>query len=100
MRLGLTFAPGGMISGEGDDDIAPFTIEGVFDTHSNEATWTKQYMGMHHVKYRGLFNSRSICGTWTLGGSTGGFWIWPHTSEEVSAEETVDEWPEEELVPV
>jgi hypothetical protein len=77
MRLGLTFTPDGEIWGEGIDDVAPFTISGTWHIPTNEATWTKSYLGMHSVEYRGLYDRRSICGTWTLMALTGGFWIWP-----------------------
>ena len=81
MKLGLTFALDGKIHGEGIDDIAEFTITGFFDIRTNQASWTKAYIGMHRVEYRGLYDGRSICGEWTLVVS-GGFWIWPNALEE------------------
>ena len=77
MKLGLSFALDGKISGEGIDDVGRFAIDGFFDAVSNEARWTKQYIGQHSVDYRGLYDQRTICGNWTLGVGAGGFWIWP-----------------------
>jgi hypothetical protein len=81
MKLGLTFALDGKIHGEGIDDLAEFIITGFFDIRTNQASWTKAYIGMHRVEYRGLYDGRSICGEWTLVVS-GGFWIWPSGLEE------------------
>jgi hypothetical protein len=88
MRVGLTFTSDGKIRGEGIDDIAAFTIDGLFNAAINEANWTKSYIAMHRVEYRGLYNQRSICGNWTLAGRTGGFWIWPEALEDKESIET------------
>jgi len=82
MRLGLTFTQDGMILGEGIDDVARFVIDGTFIPATNEASWTKSYVRLHSVQYAGLYDGRSICGSWTLSGLTGGFWIWPSTLEQ------------------
>ena len=82
MKLGLTFALDGKIHGEGIDDIAEFIITGFFDIRTNQASWTKAYIGMHRVEYRGLYDGRSICGEWTIVAPGGGFWIWPSGLEE------------------
>ncbi|MGA2135514.1 MAG: hypothetical protein ABSH50_24760 [Bryobacteraceae bacterium] len=79
MKLGLVFSPDGKIRGEGMDDVASFVIDGVFNAATSEATWTKAYIGMHKVRYSGIYSNRTICGDWTLMGRTGGFWIWPDT---------------------
>jgi hypothetical protein len=79
MRMTLTFTPNGKIEGLGSDDVAPFHIRGVFDGATNQATWIKAYVGMHHVDYCGLYDRRSICGDWTVARSSGGFWIWPES---------------------
>jgi len=89
MSLGLVFSREGKIWGEGIDDIAPFTISGTFDGATNQADWTKSYVGMHSVEYRGFYDQRSICGTWILAMSSGAFWIWPNgmrQSEDVGVE--------------
>lgn len=93
MRIGLTFTLDGRIQGEGIDDIAPFTIRGFFDAASNQAQWTKSYVGMHRVAYHGLYDGRSICGDWTLEMATGGFWIWPDALEGKEAIEEELEQP-------
>ena len=92
MKLGLSFTLDGRISGEGIDDIAPFTIRGTFDPATNAADWTKSYVGAHSVEYRGLYDGRTICGNWTLEFMSGGFWIWPgamDAGETLRAEEEV-----------
>jgi hypothetical protein len=86
MDLGLTFPADGTISGEGIDDVARFIIDGFFDPARNEASWTKAYIGMHTVKYNGLYDGRTICGSWTLGIGSGGFWIWPSALEAEEAQ--------------
>ncbi|PYS42939.1 MAG: hypothetical protein DMG14_02385 [Acidobacteria bacterium] len=93
MRLGLTFTPDGKITGEGIDDIAAFTIDGSFDPAINEANWTKSYVGMHSVEYRGFHDQRSICGSWILTPLTGGFWIWPDSVGEHEELESEVEQP-------
>jgi hypothetical protein len=77
MRMALDFTPDGKIHGEGLDDVAPFTIDGVFDAATSAANWTKAYVGLHTVVYSGIYSHRSICGDWSIGHVTGGFWIWP-----------------------
>ena len=79
MKLHLTFARDGNISGDGIDDIADFFIHGVFDPGTLEACWTKSYVGSHSVEYHGFYDGRTIWGTWSLAGRTGGFRIWPGT---------------------
>jgi hypothetical protein len=86
MKLSLAFSIKGTISGDGIDDIAPFTIGGFFDHARNEANWTKSYILRHSVEYHGLYDGRTICGNWTLGSGSGGFWIWPSTLEAADAE--------------
>jgi hypothetical protein len=93
MSLTLFFSPGGQISGEGIDDVAPFAIDGHFDSAANAAAWTKTYIRMHSVEYRGLYNQRSICGDWTLGSVSGGFWIWPGAMEAQEQETAEIEEP-------
>src|SRR5580693_6256249 len=90
MRLGLAFTPDGKIRGEGVDDIAPFIIDGFFNGATREANWTKAYVGMHTVRYSGIYSARSICGNWFLAGLTGGFWIWPEAFTESEEEMTVE----------
>jgi hypothetical protein len=98
MHLSLTFSPNGNISGDGVDDIGPFTIDGSFDFNGNHARWTKSYIGRHNVKYDGLYDGRSICGNWTLWAGSGGFWIWPSALEAAEGEAVEIEEPIEVLV--
>ena len=86
MNMSLTFTPDGTIEGDGIDDVAPFGIQGSFDHATNQATWTKSYVGMHKVEYSGLYDGRRICGDWTLGRYSGGFWIWPSALSQGDSE--------------
>ena len=98
MKMTLNFSPTGRISGDGIDDIASFTISGVFDAATNAANWTKSYVGMHSVEYQGLYDQRSICGAWTLDGTTGAFWIWTDSFGETEELAVELEQPVEALV--
>ncbi|MGO4886067.1 MAG: hypothetical protein ACLP59_35365 [Bryobacteraceae bacterium] len=98
MRLFLDFTPDGKIRGEGVDDVAAFLIDGLFNGATSEAIWNKTYIGMHTVQYAGIYSRRSICGDWTLLGSTGGFWIWPHVISDKGATQTEIEEPVEPVV--
>jgi hypothetical protein len=71
MKMILAFSADGGISGDGIDDIAAFGIRGVFDTAANTASWTKSYVGMHSVEYRGCTICAHICPreTWTSSGA-------------------------------
>lgn len=91
MSLNLTFMSDGKIEGEGIDDIAPFAIDGRFDCVTSAANWIKAYVGMHTVKYSGVYCQQAICGDWTLDGSTGGFWIWPHSGAQPESAEEQEE---------
>ena len=98
MKLSLEFSRNGSISGDGIDDIAPFTIDGFFEFTINKASWTKSYIGMHSVEYHGLYDGRTICGNWTLGIGSGGFWIWPHAFQDAEGEASEVQEPIEVLV--
>jgi hypothetical protein len=100
MKMSLAFSTDGGISGDGIDDIAPFTIRGAFDTAANSASWTKKYVGMWAVEYRGLYDLRSICGDWMVAGANGGFWIWPEGLSEGEHTEVERELPVEQFHPV
>lgn len=77
MDLHLSFA-GGRVTGEGNDEIGPFLIDGRFDSTSHECWWTKTYVGAHDVFYRGFGEGNGIWGTWEIPPwSQGGFHIWP-----------------------
>jgi hypothetical protein len=97
MKMSLAFSADGGISGDGLDDIGLFTIRGAFDTATNSASWTKNYVGMWSVEYRGLYDLRSICGDWMVAGANGGFWIWPEGLAEGEQTEVELELPVEQL---
>lgn len=99
MKLSLAFSADGGISGDGIDDIAPFTIQGAFDTTANSVSWTKKYLGMWSVEYRGLYDLRSICGDWMVSGANGGFWIWPEGLAQEEQTEAELELPVEQFDP-
>ena len=99
MKLDLLFSHDGKIIGDGIDDVGQFIIDGVFDSASLEARWTKQYVGRHSVEYSGRYDQRSIVGSWNLRGFTGGFRIWPGESAEGMEEDAAVELEQpEELV--
>ena len=89
MTLHLTFSGTGVIEGDGIDDIGMFHISGVFKAATREATWLKVYVGMHSVDYRGMYDGRSIFGTWLLGGMSGPFRIWPGEEGGLGEEEAM-----------
>jgi len=81
MDLHLGFS-GGIVSGDGVDDVGSFGVHGRYDPGSGECTWTKSYLGAHSVFYRGFAEGKGIWGTWEIpAGSRGGFHIWPRGSE-------------------
>jgi hypothetical protein len=86
MDLHLTFT-GGKLTGDGNDDVGRFLIEGHYDPASRECYWTKAYPGMHDVFYRGFREGKGIWGTWEIGLlHHGGFHIWPRGADEGEAE--------------
>jgi hypothetical protein len=81
MDLRLTFADG-RITGEGDDDVGPFLINGHYDADLRECDWLKTYPGAHAVYYRGYREGKGIWGRWDIGlFGHGGFHIWPRGAE-------------------
>lgn len=108
MDLHLLFQ-GGRMSGDGNDDLGRFLIQGAYDDGSGECHWTKTYIGAHDVFYRGFREGKGIWGTWEIGPlSHGGFHIWPKgesmgaetdAAAAESAVETVASSPDRPLVP-
>jgi len=99
MKLDLLFSQDGKIIGDGSDDVGAFLINGVFDSTTLEVRWTKGYMGQHRVEYLGVYNQRSIAGSWNLNRLTGGFRIWPGESADAEEATTAEELEQpEELV--
>ncbi|MBI4327249.1 MAG: hypothetical protein HY674_18590 [Chloroflexi bacterium] len=86
MNLNLAFA-GGQMTGDGNDDIGRFHINGRYDAATRECHWTKTYVGAHDVFYRGFREGKGIWGTWDIAiFSHGGFHIWPRAAGEENAE--------------
>ena len=82
MDLQLNFA-GGVLSGDGSDDIGRFQIKGGYDAGTRQCHWTKSYLGAHDVFYQGYREGKGIWGTWEIGiRHRGGFHIWPREAGE------------------
>ena len=76
-RMDLSFA-GGIVSGNGQDDIGAFDVAGSYSTDSGLVSWLKTYRNTHSVSYRGYFEKGSIYGGWKIDSEChGGFKIWP-----------------------
>jgi hypothetical protein len=86
MDLRLEFK-GGSISGDGADGIGEFVISGTYSESDGECQWTKAYVGLHTVEYRGFRENKGIWGTWAIEEVTGGFQIWPIGQNGESMEE-------------
>lgn len=84
----------GRITGEGNDWVGPFVIDGNYDVQTNECYWLKLYVGQHSVFYRGFREGKGIWGTWEISNNwRGGFHIWPVTEENNELEANVEEEP-------
>lgn len=81
MQLDLLFS-GGILAGDGVDDVGSFLINGSYDPQSGACRWMKTYIGAHDVAYGGARDGIGIAGTWQLGPMQGPFRIWPGTREE------------------
>ena len=95
MDLFLEFR-GGVMSGEGADDIGLFGIDGHYYPKEAECSWIKTYIGKHSVEYFGYREKNGIWGTWTIGICKGGFHIWPigeGATLETLREEVEEEFP-------
>jgi len=85
-NLELTYS-GGRLSGEGEDWVGAYTIDGSYDLASGTCVWTKQYIGRHAVVYKGTNNGHGIWGVWQLQQlwglltDRGGFHIWPQGTD-------------------
>jgi hypothetical protein len=87
LDLGLTFAEG-RVTGCGNDDVGQFLLRGKYDTKTMECHWTKNYLGMHDVFYRGFREGKGIYGKWEIKTKNhGGFNIWPLGREEAGKTE-------------
>ena len=91
MELTLTFA-GGVVRGDGRDDLGLFFLRGRYDSATGECHWTKSYIGAHDVFYRGFREGKGIWGTWEIQVfARGGFQIWPVGAGEGAARSESDE---------
>lgn len=90
MQLDLLFS-GGILAGDGVDDIGSFIINGSYDSLSGACRWTKIYIGSHDVAYSGARDGNGIAGTWQLGSGQGAFRIWPARGSEGVGEEEYEE---------
>ncbi len=85
-NLTLTTADG-RLTGQGQDLVGPYTMDGNYDLTTGRCEWIKQYIGKHSVAYRGVNDGHGIWGVWEirlLGGlyvDRGGFHIWPEGSD-------------------
>ena len=76
-RMDLSFV-GGIVTGNGRDDIGAFDIAGGYSTDSSLVSWLKAYRGAHSVSYRGYYEKGAIFGGWKIDSQChGGFKIWP-----------------------
>jgi len=90
MQLDLLFS-GGILAGDGADDVGSFVMHGSYDPVSGISRWTKTYIGSHDVAYSGARNANGIAGTWQLSGARGTFRIWPAgRSEGAGVDESVE----------
>lgn len=82
MHQYLEFAENKM-TGEGTDRVGPWTLTGILDPDSQQASWVKSYVGKHDVNYSGKISDKGIVGVWDIRGVTDGpFHIWPqHLTE-------------------
>ena len=86
MDLHLEFGEG-VMTGEGNDDVGPFVVQGQYNATSLECSWRKTYVGQHAVHYHGFREGKGIWGTWEISPrSHGGFQIWPKQTGEVEAQ--------------
>jgi|SRR6185437_5401937 hypothetical protein len=94
MQLDLLFS-GGILAGDGLDDVGSFVMHGSYDPVSGACRWTKTYIGSHDVGYAGARDGNGIAGTWQLGRGYGTFRIWPAGRTDTSgADESIEELEE------
>ena len=90
MQLDLLFS-GGILAGDGVDDVGSFLINGSYDPESGTCRWIKSYIGSHDVAYSGTRDGKGIAGTWQLHHGGGTFRIWPGRQSDASgADESVE----------
>jgi hypothetical protein len=94
MQLDLLFS-GGILAGDGLDDVGSFVMHGSYDPVSGACRWTKTYIGSHDVAYSGTPDGKGIAGTWRLGDAQGTFRIWPAgRTDTAGTDESIEELEE------
>lgn len=68
----LTFGADGTVTGEGEDDIGTFSIDGNLSANG-QVQFYKQYDDAHCVAYNGWVGSETITGKWALDDMQGDF---------------------------
>lgn len=83
-----------VVTGNGGDDVGPFSWRGQYDKENLRCQMTKYY-NTHTVFYDGQVDENGIWGTWTIGDYfRGGFHIWPKIDLENAAIEGKEAAPE------
>ena len=86
-----------IVTGHGNDDVAPFTWRGYYDKENLQCQMTKYY-DTHTVFYDGNVDENGIWGMWTIQDYLrGGFHIWPKKDSADEIEEEVVAEEEEKL---
>ncbi|HET9742773.1 MAG TPA: hypothetical protein VFQ00_08490 [Terriglobales bacterium] len=93
MQLDLLFS-GGILAGDGVDDVGSFVMNGSYDPQSGACRWIKTYIGSHDVAYSGARDGNGIAGTWQLHKLNGTFRIWPTGRSDTEGIEESIELPE------
>lgn len=64
--LVVNATPGGLINGEGADEVGQFTFNGTFSNDAPTARILKQYKGQHAIYYEGTFDqaTSALNGHW------------------------------------
>ncbi|MEO6597913.1 MAG: hypothetical protein ABIP94_24485 [Planctomycetota bacterium] len=97
--LDLHFSKG-VLTGGVPDGIGPFSVSGSYGSGDGEVRWTKRYLRLHRVSYRGFREGKGIWGTWEIPPfSRSGFHIWPVGAGEAANEQAENEQEVVESVP-
>jgi hypothetical protein len=90
MQLDLLFS-GGILAGDGIDDVGSFVMHGSYDPLSGACRWTKTYIGSHDVAYSGARDGTGIAGSWQVERASGTFRIWPaRGSDAADVDESIE----------
>ena len=90
MQLTLRLGDG-LIDGEGDDCIGPFTFQGHYDSRG-KVVMVKQYIGKHSLIYEGDYDGEgTIFGQWSYSPLWTGAFALQLEAADIDAEEAVVE---------